>query len=609
MTMTRSDGRAAAELRPTKMTPSFTMHAEGSVLIEAGTHARHLHGERRGSRAALSSQHGKGLGHGGIRHAAARDVHAHAARGDGRQGRRPHPGDPAADRPLAAVGHRLNELGERTVWIDCDVIQADGGTRTAAITGGFVALVLALQRMRAAGRSSRCRSSITSPPRASASSDGTPLLDLAYDEDSKAEVDMNVVKTGDGRFIEVQGTAEGPPFERPRARRPAGARRRRDPRARRAAARRSSATSADDRPRSPRTTLLVATTNPGKLREIAGILDGAAHRAADPARLSRTSRSRKRPGTRSPRTRGSRPSTTRRRPAAERRGRFRAEIEALDNAPGVHSARWQGSDYAVKFRKIQELLHERGRHSAARRDSCATSPSRARDRSCSRARGSCAARRPPSRAATNGFGYDPIFFYPPLGRTLAELTTPKRPPSATAAGVRGAQGVSARAPGRRPALAGRFQPFAGRHPSNRRRHEDTCACRCHSSSLPSRCPSGRCADGAPQTGTWTARLQDTWTRNNGERWVSFQLEQDDEPPLRDVDPYRGSRGSRRARRQLDQPGTVRFSVRRDAGESISKGRSRPGAGPGPIGSRRTPTTSRRWPGRAIATSTPTRCSA
>jgi ribonuclease PH len=94
------------------------------------------------------------------------------------------------------------------------VIQADGGTRTASITGGFVALVLALQKMRSAGQ-------IKSMPildHVAATSvgvvEGTPLLDLAYDEDSRADVDMNVVKTGDGRFIEVQGTAEGPPFER-----------------------------------------------------------------------------------------------------------------------------------------------------------------------------------------------------------------------------------------------------------------------------------------------------------------------------------------------------------------------------------------------------------
>ena len=116
-------------------------------------------------------------------------------------------------RSLRAVS-QLEALGERTIWIDCDVIQADGGTRTASITGGFVALVLALQKMREA-------SIIDSMPvqdYVAATSvgivGGTPILDLAYEEDSSADVDMNVVNTGDGRFIEVQGTAEMEPFGR-----------------------------------------------------------------------------------------------------------------------------------------------------------------------------------------------------------------------------------------------------------------------------------------------------------------------------------------------------------------------------------------------------------
>ncbi len=109
---------------------------------------------------------------------------------------------------------KLTDLGERTIWIDCDVIQADGGTRTASITGGFVALVLALQRMRELA----LIKTIPIVDYVAATSvgivDGAALLDLAYDEDSKAEVDMNMVKTGDGRFIELQGTAEGHAFRR-----------------------------------------------------------------------------------------------------------------------------------------------------------------------------------------------------------------------------------------------------------------------------------------------------------------------------------------------------------------------------------------------------------
>jgi ribonuclease PH len=106
----------------------------------------------------------------------------------------------------------LPALGERTIWIDCDVIQADGGTRTASITGAFVALALALQKL-------RDRDVIRTMPLSDFVAaisvgivDGEPLLDLAYEDDSRADVDMNVVKTGDGRFIEIQGTAEAIPF-------------------------------------------------------------------------------------------------------------------------------------------------------------------------------------------------------------------------------------------------------------------------------------------------------------------------------------------------------------------------------------------------------------
>jgi ribonuclease PH len=108
----------------------------------------------------------------------------------------------------------LNELGERTVWIDCDVIQADGGTRTAAITGGFVALVLALDRLRGQGVVPRVPVTDYVAATSVGVVDGAALLDLAYDEDSRAEVDMNVIKTAGGKFIEVQGTAESKPFDR-----------------------------------------------------------------------------------------------------------------------------------------------------------------------------------------------------------------------------------------------------------------------------------------------------------------------------------------------------------------------------------------------------------
>ncbi len=116
-------------------------------------------------------------------------------------------------RSLRAVMN-LNELGERTVWVDCDVIQADGGTRTASITGGFVALVLALERLREQGGIPRIPVTDYVAATSVGIVGGTPLLDLAYEEDSRADVDMNIIKTSDGRFIELQGTAEAQPFGR-----------------------------------------------------------------------------------------------------------------------------------------------------------------------------------------------------------------------------------------------------------------------------------------------------------------------------------------------------------------------------------------------------------
>src|SRR5262249_50011650 len=106
----------------------------------------------------------------------------------------------------------LTELGERTVWVDCDVLQADGGTRTAALTRGFVAVVLALEQLRRKGAIRRVPITNYLAATSVGVVGGTPLLDLAYDEDSRADVDMNIVKTSDGRFIELQGTAEAAPF-------------------------------------------------------------------------------------------------------------------------------------------------------------------------------------------------------------------------------------------------------------------------------------------------------------------------------------------------------------------------------------------------------------
>ena len=212
--MTRTDGRAAAQLRPTLMTPGFSLHAEGSVLIEVGRTRVICTASVEDRVPPFLRNSGKGwvtAEYGMLPRATSTRTQREASAG--KVGGRTQEIQRLIGRSLRSV-MRLNELGERTIWVDCDVIQADGGTRTASITGGFVALVLALQHMRDAGQIK----AIPVQDHVAATSvgvvDGTPLLDLAYDEDSRAEVDMNIVKTGDGRFIEVQGTAEGPPFER-----------------------------------------------------------------------------------------------------------------------------------------------------------------------------------------------------------------------------------------------------------------------------------------------------------------------------------------------------------------------------------------------------------
>jgi ribonuclease PH len=206
----RTDGRAPNQLRETRLTPGFLIHAEGSVLIEVGRTRVVCSASVEDRVPPFLRNTGKGwvtAEYGMLPRATSTRTQREATAG--KVGGRTQEIQRLIGRSLRSVT-RLAELGERTIWVDCDVIQADGGTRTASITGGFVAM----QRMRAAGMIK----AIPVQDHVAATSvgvvSGTPMLDLAYDEDSRADVDMNIVKTGDGRFIEVQGTAEGPPFER-----------------------------------------------------------------------------------------------------------------------------------------------------------------------------------------------------------------------------------------------------------------------------------------------------------------------------------------------------------------------------------------------------------
>jgi ribonuclease PH len=210
----RTDGRLPTELRPTRITPSFTMHAEGSVLIEVGRTRVICTASIEDRVPPFLRNTGKGwvtAEYGMLPRATSTRTQREASAG--KVGGRTQEIQRLIGRSLRSVT-RLPDLGERTIWIDCDVIQADGGTRTASITGGFVALVLALKHMRSKGMIRAIPVSDYVAAISVGVVNGTPVLDLAYDEDSSADVDMNVVKTGEGQFIEVQGTAEGLPFER-----------------------------------------------------------------------------------------------------------------------------------------------------------------------------------------------------------------------------------------------------------------------------------------------------------------------------------------------------------------------------------------------------------
>src|SRR5258705_12705482 len=210
----RSDQRPADQLRPTTLTPNYLPQAEGSVLIEAGATRVICTASVEDRVPQFRRNTGKGwvtAEYGMLPRATNTRTQREASAG--KVGGRTQEIQRLIGRSLRSVTN-LAALGERTIWIDCDVIQADGGTRTASITGAFVALALALEKLRA-------RDVIKSIPLSdyvAATSvgivDGEPLLDLAYDDDSRADVDMNIVKTGDGRFIEVQGTAEAEPFGR-----------------------------------------------------------------------------------------------------------------------------------------------------------------------------------------------------------------------------------------------------------------------------------------------------------------------------------------------------------------------------------------------------------
>ncbi|MDZ7893227.1 MAG: ribonuclease PH [Rhodoferax sp.] len=213
-TMVRSANRAADALRPVRITRHYTMHAEGSVLIEFGN-TKVL------CTASVEEKvppHKRGSGEGWVTAEYGMLPRATHSRSDreaarGKQTGRTQEIQRLIGRSLRAV-FDLKKLGERTIQLDCDVIQADGGTRTAAITGAFVAAQDAVNGLLAAGKITETPITASVAAISVGIVEGTPLLDLEYTEDSACDTDMNVVMTGAGHFVEVQGTAEGVAFTR-----------------------------------------------------------------------------------------------------------------------------------------------------------------------------------------------------------------------------------------------------------------------------------------------------------------------------------------------------------------------------------------------------------
>ncbi|MEU7555286.1 ribonuclease PH [Streptomyces sp. NPDC044571] len=214
--MSRIDGRTPEQLRPVTIERGWSKHAEGSVLIAFGDTkvfctASFTEGVPRWR---------KGSGEGWVTSEYSMLPRSTNTRGDresvrGKIGGRTHEISRLIGRSLRAVID-YKALGENTIVLDCDVLQADGGTRTAAITGAYVALADAIAWGQQKKLIKAGRKPLTGTVAAVSVGivDGVPLLDLCYEEDVRAETDMNVVCTGDGRFVEVQGTAEGEPFDR-----------------------------------------------------------------------------------------------------------------------------------------------------------------------------------------------------------------------------------------------------------------------------------------------------------------------------------------------------------------------------------------------------------
>lgn len=212
--MKRSDGRGAKTLRPVKITRNYLKHAEGSVLIEIGDTKVICSASVEERVPPFLRNTGKGWVTAEYS-MLPRSTHTRTPRDSltGKGSGRAFEIQRLIGRSLRSITD-LDSFGERTIWIDCDVIQADGGTRTASITGAYVALVDAFRKMVKNGMIEKVPVKDSVAAISVGKVNGEILLDLNYEEDSKAEVDMNIVMTGGGKFVEIQGTAEGEVFSK-----------------------------------------------------------------------------------------------------------------------------------------------------------------------------------------------------------------------------------------------------------------------------------------------------------------------------------------------------------------------------------------------------------
>jgi len=210
----RLDGRLANQLRKVSIKRNYLKYALGSCLIEMGNTKVVCSASLDESVPRFLKDTGKGwvtAEYGMLPASCTERIQRESSKG--RTGGRTHEIQRLIGRSLRAVCD-LKELGERSIWVDCDVLQGDGGTRTASITGSFIALADALEKLCAQGKISKLPLTDYIAAVSVGIVDGKPALDLCYEEDVKAEVDMNIVMTGSGRFVEVQGTAEHAPFSK-----------------------------------------------------------------------------------------------------------------------------------------------------------------------------------------------------------------------------------------------------------------------------------------------------------------------------------------------------------------------------------------------------------